>query len=287
VVAGARADGPSASSSASFTFAYDGTNRRINQTATDNSWWNYPTASGVGATTTVYVTDADNREVLEYSGTGALQNWYAFGLGPDEALNQMNVAAGIPATLIPDVIGSIVGSLDSGGTLTKFGYQTFGENPSLISAATATRGAVWIRRPSPPRRSPPASTITAHALIPPPGVVERPLEAPGASTRSPRPPGKRPIIAGVKLDRRKKSSMRIPTFLTPSTLAVPVSIGRHQEMLRLQSVGHREDDRLTGRVSRPDGCRLSSDAPECRLGLCVLSRGRRHGECDRASRTPG
>lgn len=37
---------PSASSSASFTFAYDGTNRRINQTATDNRW-NYPTASGV------------------------------------------------------------------------------------------------------------------------------------------------------------------------------------------------------------------------------------------------
>jgi hypothetical protein len=67
------------------------------------------------------VTDADNREVLEYSGTGALQNWYAFGLGPDEALNQMNVAAGTPATLIPDVIGSIVGSLDSGGTPTKFG----------------------------------------------------------------------------------------------------------------------------------------------------------------------
>ena len=36
----------------------------------------------LGATTTVYVTDADNREVLEYSGAGALQTWYAFGLGP-------------------------------------------------------------------------------------------------------------------------------------------------------------------------------------------------------------
>jgi hypothetical protein len=58
---------------------------------------------------------------------------YAFGLGPDEALNQINVAANTRATLIPDVIGSIVGLLDSGGALTKFGYQTFGENPSLTS----------------------------------------------------------------------------------------------------------------------------------------------------------
>jgi RHS repeat-associated protein len=104
------------------SYAYDGQGRRKSKT--------------VGATTTVYVTDADNREVLEYDGTsGALQNWYAFGLGPDEALNQMNVASNpnTRQTLIPDVIGSIVGPLDSGGTLTKFGYQTFGENPSLTS----------------------------------------------------------------------------------------------------------------------------------------------------------
>ncbi|MFZ3217753.1 MAG: RHS repeat-associated core domain-containing protein, partial [Candidatus Acidiferrales bacterium] len=104
------------------SYAYDAQGRRKSKT--------------VGATTTVYVTDADNREVLEYNGTsGALQNWYAFGLGPDEVLNQMNVASNpnTRATLIPDVIGSIIGSLDSGGTLTKFGYQTFGENPSLTS----------------------------------------------------------------------------------------------------------------------------------------------------------
>jgi YD repeat-containing protein len=117
------------------SYAYDGQGRRKSKT--------------VGATTTVYVTDADNREVLEYDGTsGALQNWYAFGLGPDEALNQMNVASNpnTRQTLIPDVIGSIVGSLDSGGTLTKFGYQT---------------------RP----RSPRASTITAPAPIPRPGAA--------------------------------------------------------------------------------------------------------------------
>jgi hypothetical protein len=29
----------------SFTFAYDATNRRVGQTATDKSWWNYPTAA--------------------------------------------------------------------------------------------------------------------------------------------------------------------------------------------------------------------------------------------------
>ncbi len=102
------------------SYAYDAQGRRKSKT--------------VGANTTVYVTDADNREVLEYNGTsGALQTWYAFGLGPDEALNQMNIGVGTRATLIPDVIGSIVGSLDSGGTLTKFGYQTFGENPSLTT----------------------------------------------------------------------------------------------------------------------------------------------------------
>jgi len=49
----------------------------------------------VNGATTVFVTDADNREVLEYNGTGAVQNWYSFALGPDDVLNQMNVAAGI------------------------------------------------------------------------------------------------------------------------------------------------------------------------------------------------
>ena len=87
----------------------------------------------VGSTATIYVTDADNREVLEYNGSGATQNWYAYGQGSNEVLSQMNVAAGTRATLIPDVQGSIIGSLDSGSTLTKTGYQSFGENPSLTS----------------------------------------------------------------------------------------------------------------------------------------------------------
>ena len=99
------------------SYFYDGQSRRKSKT--------------VGATTTYYATDADNREVVEWSGAGAIQNRYSFALGPDAALNQMNGAGSTRATLIPDVIGSIAGALDaSSGTLTKLGYQTFGENPS-------------------------------------------------------------------------------------------------------------------------------------------------------------
>ncbi len=68
--------------------------------------------------------------MLEYDGTsGAIGNWYAYALGPNDALNQMNVASGTRATLIPDVQGSFIGALDaSSGALTKYGYQTFGES---------------------------------------------------------------------------------------------------------------------------------------------------------------
>ncbi|HEU0217902.1 MAG TPA: RHS repeat-associated core domain-containing protein [Stellaceae bacterium] len=86
------------------------------------------------STTTIYVTDADNREVLEYDGaSGAVQRWYAFGQGPDEVLGQMNIAAGTRTTPIPDLQGSIIGTLDSGGVLTRIGYQPYGENPALTS----------------------------------------------------------------------------------------------------------------------------------------------------------
>ncbi|MDA8248906.1 MAG: DUF6531 domain-containing protein [Rhodospirillales bacterium] len=197
-------------STASFAFGYDASNRQTSGTATDNSWWSYPSTtptsvsyaannlnqystvgsvsptydqngdltydgsftycydteshltgiltsgscaspgttvatyaydgqgrrkSGtVGGTTTIYVTDADNRDVLEYDATsGALGRWYAYGQGPNEVLSQMNVAAGTRETLIPDIQGSMVGMLDSGtGTLTKAGYQPYGESASLV-----------------------------------------------------------------------------------------------------------------------------------------------------------
>ena len=92
----------------------------------------------VGSTVTAYITDADNREVLEYDGmTGALQTWYSYGAGPNDALNQINLVAGSRTTLIPDIIGSTIGTLSSAGTLTKIGYQPFGESSG---AATASNG---------------------------------------------------------------------------------------------------------------------------------------------------
>ena len=89
----------------------------------------------MGGTTTLIVTDADNREVLEYAGTGgAAGNWYAYGLGSNEVLNRMNVAAGTRATMIPDIQGSILATLDSGsGMLSKAGYLPYGENPGSLT----------------------------------------------------------------------------------------------------------------------------------------------------------
>ena len=191
-----------------FNYQYDATNRRIRETATDKSWWNYPTTAGstsytanalnqytavgsaaptydadgdlagdgtysycydaerrvtailsagtcaspttvvasyaydaqgrrksktVGSTTTIYVTDADNREVLDYAGSsGAVGAWYAYAAGANAVLNRMNVAGSSRQMLIPDIQGSIVGSLEaSTGALTGTGYQPFGANPSL------------------------------------------------------------------------------------------------------------------------------------------------------------
>ena len=90
----------------------------------------------VGAATTIYVTDADNREVLEYDGSsGQIERWYAYGLGPTAVLNQMNVAAGTRETMIPDIQGSILATLDSGsGALTKAGYRPYGESGSTAGS---------------------------------------------------------------------------------------------------------------------------------------------------------
>ncbi|MGC1779744.1 MAG: RHS repeat-associated core domain-containing protein [Xanthobacteraceae bacterium] len=110
------------------SYAYDAQGRRKSKT--------------VNGTSTIFVTDASNREVLEYNGSGAIANWYAYALGPNDTLNQMNVASATRATLIPDVQGSFVGSLDaSSGTLTKTGYQSYGESalPNSSFAYTGQR----------------------------------------------------------------------------------------------------------------------------------------------------
>jgi RHS repeat-associated protein len=97
------------------TYAYDAQGRRKSKT--------------VGGVTTMFVTDADNREVLEYDGSsGAVQNWYAYGLGPNAVLNQNSVAAGTRTTLVPDILGSTIATLDAAsGTLTKVAYGVYGE----------------------------------------------------------------------------------------------------------------------------------------------------------------
>src|SRR5262249_24784062 len=100
------------------TYAYDALDHRKSKT--------------VGSTTINYVTDAANRAVLDYDGTsGAVLRWYAFGSGPNEVLNQMNVASNTRATVITDIQGSVVGSHDSAsGAISKTGYQPYGEGGS-------------------------------------------------------------------------------------------------------------------------------------------------------------
>lgn len=92
----------------------------------------------VNGTTTITVTGADNRELLDYDGSnGAILRWYAYGPGPNAVLSQMNVAAGTRDTLLPDLLGSIVASVDSGtGNISPFGYRPYG----TTSAAPAQFG---------------------------------------------------------------------------------------------------------------------------------------------------
>jgi len=94
----------------------------------------------VGAAKTVFVTDAQDREVLEYSGNnGVVQRWFPYGVGLDEALNQVNVSTGTRNTLIPDMQGSLIGFLSSTGATARAGFQPFGQNPSLAGTASAFR----------------------------------------------------------------------------------------------------------------------------------------------------
>jgi len=120
-----------------FNLGYDAENRLISASGAGNTASYAFDAQGRRKTktvngTTVFVTDADNREVLEYDGsTGAIQRWYTYALGPNDVVNQTNVAAGTRTALIPDIQGSIIAALDSGsGALTQVGYQPYGKSPS-------------------------------------------------------------------------------------------------------------------------------------------------------------
>src|SRR5262249_33212280 len=112
------------------TYAYDAQGRRKSKTV-----------SGV---TTITVTDPDNRALLDYDGSsGAVLRWYAFGLGPNDVVNQTNVAAGTRTSFIPDIQGSMVAMLDSGsGALTKAGYLPFGASPGAPTTFGFTGQAI-------------------------------------------------------------------------------------------------------------------------------------------------
>jgi RHS repeat-associated protein len=119
-----------------FTYGYDAESRLISASGAGNTASYAYDAQGrrksktVNGMTTIFVQDPQGRALLDYDGTaGTIQNWYAFGAGPNDVLNQINVAGSTRATYIPDVQGSIIASLDaSSGILTKAGYQTYGES---------------------------------------------------------------------------------------------------------------------------------------------------------------
>jgi len=120
-----------------FTFGYDAENRLTSAVGAGNTASYAYDAQGRrktktvnGGTATVFVTDADNREVLEYDGSsGAILRWYTYGLGSNDVLNQTNVVAGTRTAFIPDIQGSMIASLDSiSGTLSKIGYLPYGKS---------------------------------------------------------------------------------------------------------------------------------------------------------------
>ena len=126
-------------SDGTFALGYDSENRLTTASGAGNTASYSYDAQGrrktktVNGTTTVFVTDAGNREVLEYDGaTGAIQRWYAYGLGSNDVLNQTNVVAGTRAGFIPDIQGSVIGSIDSSsGVLSKIGYLPYGKSANV------------------------------------------------------------------------------------------------------------------------------------------------------------
>jgi len=110
-------------------YAFDAQGRRKSKTA--------------GGTTTITVTDADNREVLEYDGSsGAIQRWYAYGAGTNDVLGQMNVAAATRTTLVPDIQGSFIASMASNATtFSKANFLPYGENSASTSGTFRYTGS--------------------------------------------------------------------------------------------------------------------------------------------------
>jgi len=119
-----------------FTYSYDAESRLISASGAGNTVSYAYDAQGrrklktVNGTTTILVQDAEGRAVLDYAASGgSIANWYLFGAGPNEPLVQANGAGTTRATLIPDIQGSIIATLDAAtGTLTKGGFQPYGKS---------------------------------------------------------------------------------------------------------------------------------------------------------------
>jgi RHS repeat-associated protein len=120
------------------TFAYDAENRLTNMNPPSPAsplTYSYDglgrmKKNTIGTGGLVYVTDAENREVLVYDVSGGkVYWWYTFGRGVDEALNQMELPIETRTNFIPDIQGSMIATLGTrSGTLSKSGYLPYGEN---------------------------------------------------------------------------------------------------------------------------------------------------------------
>ena len=123
-----------------YTYGYDAENRLVSASGAGNTAAYAYDGRGqrksrtVNGTNTISITDADNREVLEYDGsTGAVLRWYAYALGPNDVLNQMNVPGGTRATFLPDIQGSVIATFNSAGVLAKSAYLPYGGSAAPAS----------------------------------------------------------------------------------------------------------------------------------------------------------
>lgn len=123
-----------------YTYGYDPENRLVSASGAGNTAAYAYDGRGqrksrtVNGTTTISVTDTDNREVLEYDcSTGAILRWYAYALGPNDVLNQMNVPGGTRSVFLPDLQGSVIATYSSAGVLAKSAYLPYGGSAAAAS----------------------------------------------------------------------------------------------------------------------------------------------------------
>jgi RHS repeat-associated protein len=134
----------SLTSDGSFTYGYDAENRLTSATGGGNTSTYAYDAQGrrklrtAFLSTLITVTDADNRIVLDYNNfNGSLLRWYAYGPGSNDVLNQMNLVSNVRTTMIPDIQGSVLATLDSGnGTFSRQNYLPYGKSASASITGT-------------------------------------------------------------------------------------------------------------------------------------------------------